>query len=59
VLTVLGTVALPCLVISSIYGMNIKGLPGADSADALAIVFLAMVASTALLLWLLKRFRWL
>ena len=59
VLTVLGTVALPAVVVSSIYGMNVKGLPGAESPYALGIVFTVMVATTALLLWVLKRFGWL
>ena len=31
VLTVLGTIALPAVVISGFYGMNTKGLPGIDS----------------------------
>jgi magnesium transporter len=59
VLTVLGTVALPALVVSGIYGMNIKGLPAADSPYGLALVAGFMVGSTALLLFLLKRYRWL
>jgi len=59
VLTVLGTVALPAVVVSSIYGMNVKGLPGAESPHALAVVFSVMVATTVILLWVLKRFRWL
>jgi magnesium transporter len=59
VLTILGTIALPALVISGIYGMNVKGLPGAESPHSLAIVFAAMVAFTGALLWVLKRFRWL
>jgi magnesium transporter len=59
VLTVLGTVALPAVVVSSIYGMNVKGLPGAESPYALLIVFSLMVVTTVLLLWVLKRFRWL
>src|SRR6478736_5735457 len=59
VLTVLGTVALPAVVVSSIYGMNIKALPGAESPHALAVVFSVMVATTVVLLWVLKRFRWL
>jgi magnesium transporter len=58
VLTVLGTVALPAVVISSTYGMNIKGLPWADSPHGLPIVFAAMVLSTGTLLWVLKRFDW-
>jgi len=59
VLTVLGTVALPAVVVSSIYGMNVKGLPGAESPYALLIVFSVMVVTTVLLLWVLKRFKWL
>ena len=59
VLTVLGTVALPALVVSGIYGMNVKGLPAAESPYALGVVFSVMVATTVLLLWVLKRFRWL
>jgi magnesium transporter len=59
VLTILGTVALPAVVVSSIYGMNVKGLPGAESPHALGVVFSVMVATTALLLWALKHFRWL
>jgi magnesium transporter len=59
VLTVLGTVALPAVVVSSIYGMNVKGLPGAESPYALLIVFCLMVVTTVLLLWVLKHFKWL
>jgi len=59
VLTVLGTIALPALVVSSFYGMNVKGLPGADSPFGLAVVFALMVGATFLLLWALKRFGWL
>ncbi len=59
VLTVLGTVALPALLISSIYGMNVKGLPAADSVHALALVGALMAASTLVLLWAIKHFHWL
>ena len=59
VMTILGTVALPAVVVSGIYGMNVKGLPGAESEHSLAIVFAVMVVTTAALLWLLKWFRWL
>jgi len=58
VLTVLGTIALPALVVSGFYGMNTKGLPFADSANGTAIVASMMVAITALLLALLRRLRW-
>jgi magnesium transporter len=59
VLTVLSTIALPALVVSGVYGMNVKGLPGADSPHGLAIAVSAMAVITALLLWALKRFGWL
>ena len=58
VLTVLGTVALPSLAVSGIYGMNVKGLPGAESPYGLAAVIAVIVGTTALLLWVLKRFGW-
>ena len=59
VLTVLSTIALPALVVSSFYGMNVKGLPAADSTYGVVLVILLMVGCTVLLLYLLKRFRWL
>jgi magnesium transporter len=59
VLTVLSTIALPALVISGIYGMNLKGLPFLESDHGVEFVVAAMVASTGLVLWMLKRFGWL
>lgn len=59
VLTVLSTIALPALVVSGFYGMNVKGLPAADSTYGVVLVILLMVGCTVLLLYLLKRFRWL
>jgi magnesium transporter len=59
VLTVLSTVALPALVISGLYGMNVKGLPGADSPYGFEISIAAMAMTTGLLLWILRRFGWL
>jgi magnesium transporter len=58
VLTVLGTIALPALVISGIYGMNIKGLPWVENPHGIVIVGLLMAGSTAGLLALLRMFRW-
>jgi magnesium transporter len=58
VLTVLGTIALPALVVSGFYGMNTKGLPFADSPNGTAIVAGMMISTTALLLVLLRRLRW-
>jgi magnesium transporter len=45
VLTVLSTVALPALVVSGFYGMNVKGLPGADSpyGSGISIVVMATI----------------
>jgi magnesium transporter len=59
VLTVLSTIALPALVISGIYGMNLKGLPFLESDHGAEIVMVAMAASTGVVLWMLKRFGWL
>jgi magnesium transporter len=58
VLTVLGTIALPALVISGIYGMNLKGLPWIDSPHGAAIVSGAMAATTVVLLVILRLMRW-
>jgi len=59
VLTVLGTVALPALVVTSFYGMNLKGLPGMDSPHGLVLALGAIVLSTIVLLAVLKKFDWL
>ncbi len=58
VLTVLGTIALPAIAISGIYGMNLKGLPFQDSPHGALIVGGATIASTSLLLAVLRRMRW-
>ncbi len=59
VLTVLSTIALPALVISGFYGMNLKGLPLEENSHGSAIAFAVMLAVTGGLLWMLKRFGWL
>jgi magnesium transporter len=58
VLTILGTIALPALVVSGFFGMNTRGLPFAESPHATEIVLGMMLASTVLLLGLLRRFGW-
>jgi magnesium transporter len=58
VLTVLGTIALPSIVISGLYGMNTKGLPWLNSPYGSEIALGLMVAATAALLILLKKFDW-
>ena len=47
VLTVLGTIALPSIVISGFYGMNTKGLPWIDSPYGSEIALGLMVVATA------------
>ena len=59
VLTVLSTIALPALVISGFYGMNLKGLPLEENAHGSAIALAVMLLVTGGLLWMLKRFKWL
>jgi magnesium transporter len=59
VLTVLSTIALPALVVSGIYGMNLKGLPFIESDYGADIVGAVMLLSTVGLLVLLRRMRWL
>jgi magnesium transporter len=59
VLTVLGTIALPSIVISGFFGMNTKDLPFGSSPHGTWIAVLAMICSTGVLLYLLKRFEWL
>lgn len=59
VLTVLSTIALPALVISGFYGMNLKGLPFEENSHGSAIALAVMLLITGGLLWMLKRFDWL
>jgi magnesium transporter len=58
VLTVLGTIALPAIVISGFYGMNTKDLPWIESPHATVIAAGLMVFSTGGLLLVLKKFDW-
>ena len=59
VLTVLGTIALPSIVVSGFFGMNTSNLPLANSPYGTEFAILLMVVSTGLLLALLKKFGWL
>ena len=59
VLTVLSTIALPAVIISSFYGMNLHGLPWADNPHGAWIAIAQMAVSTLILLGLLRLFRWL
>lgn len=56
VLTVLGTIALPAIVISGFFGMNTKDLPFLNSPHGTWVALGLMVATTCALLYLLKRF---
>ncbi len=58
VLTVVGTVALPAIVISGFYGMNTKGLPWADLPYGSQIALGLMASATAVLLIVLKKRNW-
>ena len=58
VLTVLGTIALPALAISGIYGMNLKGLPFEESPHGALFVSFLMISCTVLLLYILRRMKW-
>ncbi len=56
VLTVLGTIVLPAIAISGIYGMNLKGLPFEDSPHGAAYVAgMTVICTVALLAWLRKK----
>jgi magnesium transporter len=57
ILTVLSTIALPAVIISSFYGMNLQGLPWADEPLGAWIAAGLMGLSTLLLLGLLRLFR--
>jgi len=59
VLTVLGTIALPSIVISGFFGMNTKDLPFMQTPHGTWYPAIMMVASTCILLWLLKKLNWL
>ncbi len=59
VLTVLGTIALPAIAISGIYGMNLKGLPFEDSPHGAEWVGGITISVTALLLCALRKLKWL
>ncbi len=58
VLTVLGTIALPAIAISGIYGMNLQGLPFEGSSHGARYVAVLTIASTVALLALLKTRKW-
>jgi magnesium transporter len=58
VLTVLGTIALPSIVISGFFGMNLKALPWAEASHGAWSAMGLMAACTIGLLILLKKLGW-
>ena len=58
VLTVLSTMALPALVVTGIYGMNVEGLPLAHSHHAAQWILSSTFVFTAGLLGLFRWLRW-
>jgi magnesium transporter len=58
VLTVLGTIAIPVLAISGIYGMNLKGLPFEESPHGAEWVGGITIIATAILLYALRKLKW-
>lgn len=59
VLTVIGTIALPVIAISGIYGMNLKGLPLENSPHAALYIGGITILSTIVLLAVLRKLKWL
>jgi magnesium transporter len=57
VLTVFGTIATPALVITGVYGMNLKHLPFAESPHSWGIVIGLIVGSSGLMLLIMKKLR--
>ena len=58
VLTVGSTIALPAIIVTGIYGMNIKGLPFLDSQHGAELVLGTTVGLTFGLLAILRKFNW-
>jgi len=58
VLTVLGTIALPALLVTSFYGMNLNGLPWSGSTQGGLVAAGVIFLFTVMLLALLRVLRW-
>ena len=54
-LTLLGTIATPVIVISGIYGMNLKGLPFEDAPHGATYAMLLTAVVTVVLVWWLRK----
>lgn len=55
-LTIVTTVFLPAGVISSIFGMNVGGLPLVNDKSGFIVTMFLLVGASGLVFWLLKRF---
>lgn len=55
VLSIVTTTLLPITLITGIFGMNLRGLPFADSPHGFQVVMLVIGGTIALALWLLRR----
>jgi magnesium transporter len=58
VLTVYATLAIPFVIVTGIYGMNVAGLPLAEHPHGAAWIFGGLVAASALILWFFRRKGW-
>ena len=58
VLTIFGTIATPALIITGVYGMNLKHIPFAESPHSFAIVSGIVVATSVILVAVIKKFNW-
>jgi magnesium transporter len=57
VLTIWGTIALPLLILTSFYGMNVK-LPWQDRAEVLPLLGLVMVGLALVIYYYFRRKHW-
>ncbi len=58
-LTVVGTIALPLIVVSGIYGMNVAGLPGVEAQNAGLLAIVGMALFTLAIVSYFRMVRWL
>lgn len=58
VLTVVATIFVPLTFITSLYGMNFKGMPELDSPWGYPFVLILMACITLFMLWFFRRKKW-
>lgn len=56
-LSIVAGVFLPLSFVAGLLGMNVRGIPGADSPWAFAVVLVVMVLIAAVAVWLFKQYR--